>query len=767
MTLRTSLKRGGGWISLALGVIVVAFGCAAQLRATVVADPPRAVPTGDYRAHLPLVAMSATRIQGLHALSTTVPRYGKFEVALTISTSATNSYFPYQAATSLGRTGVSVDLLVGQPGSQPISVPCFFYQPVDANIVPIGPPDWRCRFAPDAIGPWTYRVRLSDAIGPVESATLTFTVTASASHGFVRVSPTDSRYFEFDDGTPFLTPLVNVEWGNPLNSLELMRATISTWGQNGVRFVRWLPTGEGANYYVLPYGDELRISWGFGPAYTAPTGRATFGDQFAFEPYFYTGQSVKALEGARYRLSFRARVTGDKVFRPQVGSVVREIRASDWATYTLETTSAGDSLAVLLHDGFSENDTTTGTISVNAINLQRDETDQGGWGPNLLTRGEADTYQYVDQVGAARLDEIMRLSEQSGVYHKLTLFHKNDQVLGRMLPDGSVTEAWDLNHFYSGDGEVARWLEQAYARYFVARWSYSTALHSLELANENMLTPESYDAAYAVLGVVRALQPRHILLSNSFWGYFVADYWADPVYGPLMDYADKHWYAQQVSSGNPTLVSEIYTDSAANVRECQQAFADYRTTYAQDKPIVRGETGVWSDNWQPLDLGSGAATYYHKQLWAQMGDNCGGEWYTAYLGLNNLWGDYLRYEQFLQNEPLTNGQYHDIGSDANSITISASTGRARAWGKLSSAGRGLVWIDNANDTWKNVADGLSVPAATATVTINAVPNGTYQITWFNTATGATSTTTSTVLTGKLTLSVSALAHDVAAQFKRP
>jgi hypothetical protein len=299
----------------------------------------------------------------------------------------------------------------------------------------------------------------------------------------------------------------------------------------------------------------------------------------------------------------------------------------------------------------------------------------------------------------------------------------------------------------------------------VARWAYSTALHSVELANENMLTPESYDAAYAVLGTIRALQPRHILLSNSFWGYFVQDYWADPVYGPLMDYADKHWYAQP-DNGNPELVSETYTDSAANVRECQQAFAEYRDWYTQDKPIVRGEAGVWSADWQPLDFGSGAATYYHKQLWAQAGDNCGGEWYTAYLDDHDLWGDYLRYEQFLQNEPLTDGTYHAIGSDLNSIVIAASTGSARAWGKLSTAGRGVVWIDNANDTWKRVADGLSVTAATATVTINAVPNGTYQITWFNTATGATNTTTQTVSNGKLALSVSALAHDVAVKFRK-
>jgi hypothetical protein len=313
---------------------------------------------------------------------------------------------------------------------------------------------------------------------------------------------------------------------------------------------------------------------------------------------------------------------------------------------------------------------------------------------------------------------------------------------------------------------VPRWLQKAYARYFVARWSYSPALHSLELGNENMLTTQSYEAAYSVLGYVKSIAPRHILLTNSFWGYFVDPYWLSSKYGPLMDYADKHWYARS-GGGEPELVSTIVNDTAANVRECQQRFQVYRADYPYNKPIVRGETGVWASNYDPLSLGSGAATYYHKQVWAQVGDQCAGEWYTDILNTNNLWGEYLRYEQFLQGEPLTNGRYADIGSDSSSITIANTTGTARAWGKLdATAGRGLLWIDNANDTWKRVADGLSVTSATASVEINNLPNGTYQATWFNTATGATSTTTHTVSNGKLTLSVSALAHDVAVKFKK-
>ena len=491
-----------------------------------------------------------------------------------------------------------------------------------------------------------------------------------------------------------------------------------------------------------------------------------YGNQFAFEPYYYSGQSITAAPGARYRLTLRAKVTGDKVFRPQLGGQVKEIRASDWNTHTLEITNGSQTgLTVWLHDGYTENDNTSGAIYVHDVTLQLDETGQDGWGPNLLTRGDPETYKYIDQVGAARLDEVMRLSEQYGVYHKLTLFHKNDQVLGRLTATGVATSTWDINNFYSTPGTVVRWLEKAYARYFVARWAYSTALHSVELANENNFDAGALDAAFDILGYVRAIQPRPLLLTNSFWGYFVSAFWTDPAHSSLLDYADKHWYARP-GTDDPELVSTLYTDSAANVRQCQQRFAEYRTQFAYTKPIIRGETGVWSANWDPMDLGSGAATYYHKQLWAQVGDQCAGEWYSDYLTQHNLWDDYLRYEQFLQGEPLTNGHYADAGSDTGSLKIINGAGTARAWSKVdATAGRGMIWIDNADDTWKHVADGQSVTPATASLEISNLPNGTYQITWFNTATGTTTTTTATVASGKLTLNVSALAHDVAVKFK--
>lgn len=715
--------------------------------------------------YLPYISAPQSRIGPVVKLAETVGKYEKFQVTFPITTTAANPYLPYELGAP-SESGVSVDMLVTDPDGKTVTVPCFYYQPVDENLSPVGAPDWRCRFAPGSAGNWHYRVRMIDSNGVSESAPDSFSVTPSNRHGFVHVSSTDPSTFEFSDGTSFAFPLLNVEQGSPLGSLEKIRTSIPEWGQSGVRFVRWFPTGEGANYYVIPFGDDIRSSWGFGSAETVAEADPTTGRLFTFKPYYYTSQTVRAVPGAHYRLSFRAKVSGDKVFRPHAGRDWIEIRASDWQDYSIETTGESSALAVRLADGYSESDGAQGMIRVHSIRLQRDETGNGDWGPNLLARGDPDTHQYIDQVGAARLDEIMQLSEQYGVYHKLTLFHKNDANMGRLAPNGSVTTTWDINNFYGAEGDAVRRYEKAFARYFVARWSYSTALHSIELANENMLTQNSYDAAFSILGHVRSISPRPILLSNSFWGYFVSDFWTDPTRGHLMDYADKHWYARPGST-NPEMVSTVAYDSAANVRECQRRFGEYQAQYNLSKPIVRGETGVWkSDSTDKMDLGSGAFTYYHKQLWAQMGDQCGGEWYTSFLDEQDLWSMYGVYERFLQGEPLSSGHYIPVGTDVGTITITNMSGHVRAWGKVDLRGRGILWIDNADDTWKAVADGRPGAPASATLTLGGLSNGTYDIQWHNTMNGTVITDTHIISDGRLVLSVSDLQHDVAMKWSK-
>lgn len=762
-----------------------------------------------------------------------IEKYAKFEVSFDVAnTAATNVYFPYDENTPPGvesGTGITVDALLLPPGetdwNNAITLPCFYYQPMEevgshnrehAGLLPVGEAEWRCKFTPEEIGTWQYKIRATDAGGTAESREHGFNCSACPGdncRGFVRVSQTDPRFFEFSDGEPFVTPLLSMEQGSPFNTLAEIRTSIPELGSHGIHFVRWFPTGEGANWSIAPYGDTIRINWGFGDAWMKLDDVDTqAGKRTSFRPYYYSTQQIP-VEPGQYRFSFRGKVEGEQVMRMQVGDAFEDICSSTgtyheanggvcdydqdgWHNYSLEVSNAGNTTLdvgvrglYVSADAPAPYDTVEdGKIRIHSMQFQRSEDDRGEWGVNLLTRGDPDTHTYVDQRSAARLDEIFALSERHGVYHRLTMFHKNGAILNRMQPDGTLGSYDDSNYsFYSEEGLPSRWYQRVYVRYFIARWSYSTALHSLEIANEtNPWNEYSYDAGLSLARYVHDNSPRYILMSDSFWHGFPSAFWSDPD----MDYADKHWYARP-GAGNWDLVSTTYDDSAEYVRECWRRFQEYQGLLSSPKPILRGEGGVW-----PAGSGGGQnpdvpldpqGTWYHKKLWAHvgvLGTTCDGEWYPRVFvpyeegqfpnSEYDLLGMFSAYERFIQDEPFSNGLYEGIGTDLENdrqILLSESTGNLRAWGSRDRLnGRALLWIDNADHTWKNVVDGVVIPPASATLTIQGLPQGIYIAEWWDTGSGEVIRVEIAAhvvgSAGVLSFSIADLEADVAVKFMR-
>lgn len=765
--------------------------------------------------------------------SGSIPKYDKYEISFDIDTVATNPYFPYDPSPPAGvevGTGITVDMLLLAPGeadwNNAKTLPCFYYQPSEevgsgSNIalLPVGPAEWRCRFTPDIVGNWQYKIKATDAQGTSESSVYQFTVIDSNNKGFIEASETDTRFFEFSDGTPFITPLTSMERAY-FNTLAEIRSRIPTLGEGAIRFVRWFPTGEGANFFVAPFSDWIKIVWHWVGGSTLTDPDTASGKIWSFLPGYHTAQMIPAVPGDKYRLSFRAEVTGEKVLRAEFGDHGGNLGSIDigstestyhenvngetltykqdgWHDYVLEGVNSASTLGVYLrglytsgapspYDKFDFPDWWLQRIKTHSIKLQRDETGNGDWGPNLLSRSDPDTYNYVDQRSATRLDEILRLSEQYGVYHKLTMFHKNDNVLNVIQQDGSISIGWAQynGNFYASPAAV--WYENAYTRYFIGRWSYSTSLHSLELANENSLRADSYKAGFDFAEQVHNTSPRHILVTNSFWGYFADPQFADPDRGHLIDYGDKHWYAN-TDSGNVEIISRTWQDSAAYVRECWIRFNEYKNTFNYQKPIVRGEGGVAQSGTGPQHpeiQTDPKGTYYHKKLWAHVGTlgyTCDGEWYPRVFKIAyddthfpndnyNLPKMFNAYENFVEGEPLNNGNYEVIGTDQpHQISLSQVTGNIRAWGSRDAiAGKILLWIDNADHTWKNVVDGVTINPISATLTFTGFqPGADYILEWWDThqpdpALQVISSETITPETdGSIILNINSLTTDIA------
>ncbi len=154
----------------------------------------------------------------------------------------------------------------------------------DERITPQGQPVWCVRYAPLQPGLHQYAVRVRDARGETVSPAGRFLALPPATPGFVRVSASDPRYFEFDSGSPFFPIGHNIRspfdvrmdrqfpWRRrtPPGSTAYTRhfANMSRHGENmteiwcaswslGLEWLASLPGYRGVGQYNLAHAWEL------------------------------------------------------------------------------------------------------------------------------------------------------------------------------------------------------------------------------------------------------------------------------------------------------------------------------------------------------------------------------------------------------------------------------------------------------------------------------------------------------------------------------
>lgn len=183
--------------------------------------------------------------------------FGRIEWEVPIQTSVENPYDPEQIEVTAAFSG---------PDGRLVTVPGFYIQPLlqtcreDCAIEvlePDGDPGWRVRFAPTLAGQWTYEFKVRRNLGITETvARGEFVVEPGDAPGFVRVAD-NSRYFRFDDGSPFLPIGPNLAW---------------SWDGGGGIFAyeRWLRNiAEAGGNYARLYVD---VPWFIGFEWDAPVG---------------------------------------------------------------------------------------------------------------------------------------------------------------------------------------------------------------------------------------------------------------------------------------------------------------------------------------------------------------------------------------------------------------------------------------------------------------------------------------------------------------
>lgn len=486
-----------------------------------------------------------------------VGRYEVFQSTFLLNTVATNYFWPYDTNVPVSiasGVGVSVDaVFTNDSTNTTLTVPCFYFQNYDRklisgdgssfsdeSVVPNGSPCWMVRFAPPGLGTWHFQLRATDASGSTiypSGSSFQFNCVSSSNKGFVKVSPTDSRYFELSNGSPIVSVGVNIHPRSTYDSDSILQ----NLGSNGVKIARWwmsyrewqnpfsggdYPTNGGPQW---EYSLSLSSDGGCNPGdrYSAmlTAGKSTY-------------QNIYLEAGTAYRFTGYIKtssVSGTGVI-PFIGSAqgTPVTGTTGWQAFTVSYTPSSSHV----YQVGVRNSGSAGTGYFDNVYLAGKKSTDTDWSSNYMSKGDFDFQCYMDPKEAWKVDHIFQTAKDNGVYLKTVIAEKQDTCLGRINPDGSVGAQADSN-FYASSTHPSRWLQKAWWRYIIARWGAYTSAHSWELCNEgDPFSASHYDAANALAGYMKTNDPYGHLVSTSFWHSIPMDFWKNS----LCDYIDAHEY---------------------------------------------------------------------------------------------------------------------------------------------------------------------------------------------------------------------------------
>jgi hypothetical protein len=221
---------------------------------------------------VPLTSHQALKLRGLKLSAPQVPVYGKLELTLDLDATFDNPFDPADIDVMATFTG---------PQGRAVQVPGFFYQGYEwygpgsaRRLRAAGTPVWKVRFAPPQVGPWSVRVAARDRSGSVASTPARFQCVAGKSAGFVRRTPGNPYYLQFDNGQPYFAVGENICWGSG-GSVDMYQPWFKALGAAGGNYCRiwlvrwnmaleWTPgKGSGTYYGVGKYSQDnaFRLDW--------------------------------------------------------------------------------------------------------------------------------------------------------------------------------------------------------------------------------------------------------------------------------------------------------------------------------------------------------------------------------------------------------------------------------------------------------------------------------------------------------------------------
>ncbi len=689
-------------------------------------------------------ALAAERVVQLEKLTPGSPGlWQRIEFQVTWPEAYSNPYDPEE---------IAIALEIQAPSGKKIELPAFFNQPCEWQqverggrktgwIYPQGRAGWRARFAPMEPGRHSVCAVARDRQGQARSAPLAFDCLTAPGRGFIRVSKTDPRFFEHDDGTPFFPIGQNVAFIGEGQYLDTERAAtvFQKMASNGANFARVWACAEDWAMAIEARKSAWSRSWGGKPPLTplpgatgAETNRlclaldAARSGNVAVSP----SHSVALRPGQSYRLTGQALTEasaslGIEFAQWPANEVVRSDSPGQWKAFS-HSFVAGQSQRWL--GEFRLQPAGSGRVWVRDLSLQ-----EAGGGPELLW--EADPNRpargVMSQIDSAMLDRVVESAEKHGLRLQLCLLTR------------------DLYRPFMGDDRSPAYVAAIKAasnffRYAVARWGYSTHVFAWEYFNENDPNLPSERFHRELGDSLAAVDPFRHPRTTSGWGP-APRHWRHP----QLDIADLHWYLRPVSKPDWRDEVAAILDRAALLRG-----------HAPDKPAVLGEFGLADDKWgrSPYMAQDKAGHHFHNALWASAFAGLSGTamfWWWETVDQNNLYAHYLPLARFLAEVPFTRARLR------SATFQTARQSRALAWRAPNLA---LVWMHNPQAAWHTLVVEKKTPAVLSddSLELDGLAEGRFQIEWWDTAKGEVSARdTASCAQGRLRLKIPPYSRDIA------
>jgi hypothetical protein len=279
---------------------------------------------------------------------------------------------------------------------------------------------------------------MTDSSGSYIYPDIDFTVSGTSSNpyvrrGFLKVSPTDSRYFQFQDGTPF----VGVGFNDGFDNTTDVNAKMDAYQQNKMNFMRVWLSGDGINgSQWTSWASHTLDGDGYLPGVSLDTNVTYNGGDVSLRldndsPCLYADfwqGGVPVDPNTTYTVWARVKVSnlsgGDFVIKQGdwLGTgcsssgtgqaITQRIGNTDWTEISGQYTTGSDQ-SWLGNLYLAREDSSGGSVYIDEVRMFRsDDSAQ----VSVLREPYANSHEYFDPMNSAVWDQYIQSAEQHGVY---------------------------------------------------------------------------------------------------------------------------------------------------------------------------------------------------------------------------------------------------------------------------------------------------------------------------------------------------------------